>query len=509
MTQPGKSTEILFLMPPRPEGSLYPWYLREERHSGEDTSFFLAPAMAAGIIGAVRQALPDAGITFHDLQLDPLDWEGLQELAQRVKPGMIVAIASANLLHSSDEVRVLSLPYPTLCVLTPVQADPEEATKRYGLSCRYFSCTDEVEATVASALEEFFSTGDIRTTPGLFIRDKGGGFFTGNPEPSDIGALPMPAYDAISLGRYVARQVRAGAPRAALVNTMKGCPFSCTFCCVGSERFPGRLKEASAMFEEVSLLHGKYGVEWFYFLNSEFSPDKRTAKDFCARVIESGMAIRYTIKERIECVDDELLDLLKKSGCTAIYYGIETADPKVQERIRKKIDLNRAARVIARTRDAGIQAVVFMMLGLPGEDGGTWKLNRDFVVKARPDGTVWSTLFPEHGSPLFEELKSSGAIGENDWSRFRDPALLGYPHDFYQSRAHVERVKLRLQLSYRLALARDRGMPPRLRARNLLMAGLTSVFLTAVFPLTARSTSAARLVDRMKISVSRMLGPIL
>ncbi len=500
---------VLFLMPPRPDETAFPWYLREERHSGGETSFFLAPAMAAGVIARVRQDLPDARIVFRDLQLDPLGRNDLDAFAGSLNPDMVVALASANLISTESERMVLELPFPTLCILSPVQADPEEAARRYGLACRYFSHTDEVERTVAAALGEFFETGGIRTTAGMYVRDGDRGFFTEPAEPGDMADLPMPAYDVIGLDRYLDMQSAAEFPRSALMNTMKGCPFSCTFCCVGSDRYPARSRDARAMFDEVRVLHERFGVEEINFLNSEFSPDRKTAKAFCRRVIESGMRIRYTIKERIECVDAELLDLLKKSGCTTVYYGVETSDPRVQERIRKKIDLNRAVDVIGQTRAAGIKAVIYMMLGLPGEDGMSLKANMDFVLRARPDGTVWSTLFPEHGSPLLEELKAGSGAGTPDWSDYRSPALLGYPHEFYTSRAHVEKAKLRLQLSYRLALAVRGGAPAKERARSLAMAALTFAYLVAVFPLESRSRRFARIVEKAKISVSRRIGPIL
>ncbi|MRR37369.1 radical SAM protein, partial [bacterium] len=98
---------VLFLMPPKPEGTPYPWYLREERHSGGDTGFCLAPAMAAAVIARVRQDLPDLRIVFRDLQLDPLSRDGLGALARGLKPDLIMAVASANLLHTERERMVL------------------------------------------------------------------------------------------------------------------------------------------------------------------------------------------------------------------------------------------------------------------------------------------------------------------------------------------------------------------------------------------------------------------
>ena len=72
------------------------------------------------------------------------------------------------------------------------------------------------------------------------------------------------------------------------------------------------------MFDEIHHLHKHYRINWFYFLNSEFSPDKEIAKKFCHLIIDSGIKINFNIKERVECVDKELLGLLKEGGGVAV-----------------------------------------------------------------------------------------------------------------------------------------------------------------------------------------------
>ncbi len=500
---------LLFILPQAPSFSVYPWYLREERHSAEDTSYCLPPAMASSILGCLREKVNGVNIHFVDLQLRDYTRDELLRHVKNISPEFIVAVVSANLLDVPSERMVLELGVETLCVLTPVQTDPEEAVSKYNIKCKYFTCTDEVEMAVSNAVKEYFSAGDISHTPGLYINKNKSGFFTDSSKIYDITRLPMPAYDLINADEYIREQQNSGEPRAVIINTMKGCPFSCSFCSVGSSKFPGRMKTAKQMFEEIYMLHRDYGVDWFYFLNSEFSANRKIAKEFCRRVINSGIKIRYNVKERIECVNEEILHLMKESGANIIYYGIETADSRIQAKINKRLNLDRCIKVIQDTKKEGLRAVIYMMLGLPGEDEDTLRKNIEFVVRARPDGVVWTILFPEHGSPLFEELKESGQLLSEVWSDYRRYKKLSFKHNYYKSIKDVKKAKYLVQMKYRLELFKQKDFRMTKRLYCLFTFLVTLIYSIAVSPVLNKSPQLFRLKELMKVSISRIAGPVL
>jgi len=108
-----------------------------------------------------------------------------------------------------------------------------------------------------------------------------------------------------------------------------------------------------------------------------------------------------------------------------------------------------------------------------------------------------------------EELNKDGHLRAENWSEFRSQTRLGYPHEYYRSRAQVERAKFKLQFTYRLALACRGDLSITDRAKSLIMAALTLIYLEAALPFTLRSETISCLVERMKISFSRKTGPIL
>lgn len=462
---------ILTLVPPVPRSMGSPWFLREERHAAVDNTP-TPPYMAPAILGMVRQALPHAEYRVIDAMAEQWDGRRIEAEVHAWRPDVIIGVVCANHLGEAEERLCIELPYPTIAVVTPVGADVAEAVELYRLKTRYFVATDETEVTVTRAVQALAGQGAIEETPGLVINEDGKCRFTGFPGYSDMRTYPLPAFDLFPFDKYNRLQdeitrFRPEYRDTTIINGMKGCPFHCSFCIVGSDVTRARTKSGEQIFREVEYLHDHFGRRRFNFLDSEFAANKKTAKDFCRLVIESGMKITFDVKNRIEFWDEDLLRLMKQAGCKRMFYGIETADPRLQAVIRKNLDLEKAKKAIAVTKQAGIEVHFFMMVGILGETRESLRLNAKFIAETKPDGISWGILFPEVGSPLYEELKAKGLLLGKDWSDYRRFEGMTFRHDTYRSMDEIKAASLWMRNRYRWYLALDRTLSPRTRAAYL------------------------------------------
>ncbi len=127
---------------------------------------------------------------------------------------------------------------------------------------------------------------------------------------------------------------REGVHRTIQMRTSAGCPFSCAFC-----SYPQTAKR----FTQMSLDDLKKDLDYYcntlkvrniIFIDDTFNvPTNRFEKMcqlFCKYDFEWFSFIR------VQFVDDDLAQLMKKSGCKAVYLGIESASNLILGNMNKK-----------------------------------------------------------------------------------------------------------------------------------------------------------------------------
>ena len=71
--------------------------------------------------------------------------------------------------------------------------------------------------------------------------------------------------------------------------------------------------------------------------------------------------------------DDELLDLAARSGCVSLSIGLESVNEESLEGVGKGFNSpKRFSRDLKAIRDTGIQVIALIMVGLDGDDVGTF-----------------------------------------------------------------------------------------------------------------------------------------
>jgi len=89
--------------------------------------------------------------------------------------------------------------------------------------------------------------------------------------------------------------------------------------------------------------------------------------------VRSGLRLQWACNTRVDCVDRELLALMKRSGCWMINYGIESANQQSLDILRKGFTVAQAVEGVKLTKQAGIAPLCNFILGIPGETGRWWK----------------------------------------------------------------------------------------------------------------------------------------
>ena len=139
---------------------------------------------------------------------------------------------------------------------------------------------------------------------------------------------------------------------------------------------------------------------------------------------------------------------MKKAGFTVVRYGIETADPALQKKINKNVDLKLAGRIIRATQDAGIKVLVCMMVGFEGETRKSLRMNADFLAKNEIDMFTDGILHVIPCTKMYYELKNGGRLLESDWMEFKLNRRLVFTNSSYRNMQEMEKARMYMRRRY-------------------------------------------------------------
>ncbi len=198
----------------------------------------------------------------------------------------------------------------------------------------------------------------------------------------NLDNLPFPDYgnlDILDYGNKVLKfsQGLLSSKRPyAITITSRGCPFGCIFCAahtVSGKKI--RYRSAENVLAEVDILY-KRGIKEIIFLDDHFLGDRKRALN-----IMQGMT-KYDLSWKcanlaVWALDDEIMQVMKDSGCYQMTLSIESGNSSVLKNIiHKPVDLVKAPVLIDRAKGLGFEIIVNFVIGFPGE---TWEQIRETI----------------------------------------------------------------------------------------------------------------------------------
>jgi radical SAM superfamily enzyme YgiQ (UPF0313 family) len=229
---------------------------------------------------------------------------------------------------------------------------------------------------------------------------------------ADISQLPLPVYD-----NFDSRKKMKSYP----LITSRGCPYNCSYCSVGNiigKKW--RARNPERIVEELSQAKKKYKIKEFGVLDDDFTLDMGRAKKFCRLLIENKLDLRWSCPNgvRADKLDEELIGLMKESGCNSISLGIESLDENVFAMIDKGEQLSAITGAVAMIKKAGMKVNGFFIIGLPGS---TYRKDMETLEKAkklRLDHASWGILVPYPGTRVWDWIHSNGKVRIlQDWRK--------------------------------------------------------------------------------------------
>lgn len=131
----------------------------------------------------------------------------------------------------------------------------------------------------------------------------------------------------------------------------KGCLYKCKFCVTNQKII---FKDMDLIIKELELLKLKYNTPYFSFLDNGTNIIKGYAEKFSKKVIEKKLGLKWCSYIIPKDTSVELLDLLKKSGCFYLRYGMESGSERILKNMGKTHTIESSQKMIKNAKKSGI-----------------------------------------------------------------------------------------------------------------------------------------------------------
>ncbi len=201
--------------------------------------------------------------------------------------------------------------------------------------------------------------------------------------PADLDALPVPDLSLI-----------VGVERIweMPIMTSLGCPFDCTFCTVTmmfGRKY--RFRSPESVIAELEAARPKR----VFFYDDNFAADKRRLKTLLRMMIERGLTPRWMAQVRSDVArDEELLALMRQSGCNRLALGFESVDQATLDSYAKSQTVEDITDCIAALHRHGIKCHGMFVIGADNDTARTADDTVAFAEKHGIDSLMLNVLTP-------------------------------------------------------------------------------------------------------------------
>src|SRR5574340_314772 len=115
------------------------------------------------------------------------------------------------------------------------------------------------------------------------------------------------------------------------------------------------------------MLQKNYSFDKIWFVDDVFTISHKWLKNFHDEIISRKIRISYEIITRADRLNEEVMMMLKNSGCFRVWIGAESGSQKIIDAMDRRVEVKQVREMIRLAKKTGIEAGTFIMLGYPGE----------------------------------------------------------------------------------------------------------------------------------------------
>lgn len=200
-----------------------------------------------------------------------------------------------------------------------------------------------------------------------------------------------------------------------LVEVGRGCAFQCDFCAIQTvfKRTQTRRPDGDVL-SEIAALKGTRKL--FFFVDDNFATHPGRAKAFLKELAPLG--VRWVSQMAIPAAhDEELLELMRRSGCMGVLVGFESLDERNLADMDKGFNTMRGGYevALANLRRHDLRLYGTFVFGYDHDTRDSFQEAVDFARRHAMYIAAFNHLTPFPGTPLYARLRAEGRLRYDAW----------------------------------------------------------------------------------------------
>lgn len=225
---------------------------------------------------------------------------------------------------------------------------------------------------------------------------------------SDLDSIPFPARDLLPMNLY-----RMKSNDTSIIAS-RGCPFKCKFCAgtlMGRNRY--RRRSVRNVIQEINEVVTKYEFNRLTFFDDIFTLDRSFVIELCHAILECGYRLGLSCETRVDCIDRELLSIMKSAGFDRIFFGVESGSQDILTRYSKGTTLWQIEEAVTICKELQITPVLSIIIGLPEDTEETIVETIKFARKLDVRNIWFQPFVPFPGTEAYTEAANNGLLAED------------------------------------------------------------------------------------------------
>ncbi len=237
-----------------------------------------------------------------------------------------------------------------------------------------------------------------------------------------VDALPWPAWDRFDLRAYNEHALLNGVNAGMTVPILatRGCPYQCTYCSspgMWTTRWYPR--DPVDVADEITHYVKTYGARNFPFQDLTAIIKKDWIVTFCNEIIRRKLDIvwQFPSGTRCEVIDDEVAELLQKSGGRHLAFAPESGSERTRKLIKKRMTTQGLFNAVEASVRHKLNITAFLVIGFPHDTKEDIQETVRFVrtlAKKGIDDIAIGFYFPIPNTEIYRLLVEQGRVDYSD-----------------------------------------------------------------------------------------------
>lgn len=243
------------------------------------------------------------------------------------------------------------------------------------LNADFYINSPQGEAALARIIHALKNKGMFYHIPNIVFRQDGQ-YIVNENVPEDN----LLEENTVNWGLFESRLTKLAPVRTAI-----SCPFSCAFC--GFPQHAGKYQSISvdAISKELKQISSLHAVSSINFIDDTFNFPPARFKEILKMLIREKIKFKWNSHFRCQFADEEVIALMKESGCEGVFLGIESGSQQILNNMNKHSSIEDYIKGIELLKNYEIITYASFIIGFPGETKDTVNETIGFIEETKPD----------------------------------------------------------------------------------------------------------------------------